>query len=309
MAQKARRITALLLFLLLALSFTGCRSTVDWQGQRDRTAHYLNGQLTDGTLDIAEGEWALLGIQNSGITPDADQKEAYYTSVRAKVKTKKGLLSETRYTEYARVSMGVRAVGENPEDVEGYNLLAPLDRVESVRKQGLNAAIYALIAANYCGYTLSVEAEKGYLDDIRKAFEEEKNTEMGQALPDYAGMALQALAYYKDDPEACRTADRIYERIETYVKENIDMGTCEGNAQLILGLSAMGIDVTKEKRFMKDGQNLLDALMTYAKGDGFTHLAGGDTNIIASQQSLMALDALSLVKEGKMLLPPSADQA
>ena len=57
-----------------------------------------------------------------------------------------GVLSDNRYTEYSRAVMALKSIGKDPTDIGGYDIEKPLEDFDAVVSQGLNGAIYALIA-------------------------------------------------------------------------------------------------------------------------------------------------------------------
>src|SRR5699024_11914027 len=73
----------------------------------------------------------------------------------------------------------------------------------------------------------------------------------------------------------------------------------EATAQAIIGLTAYGMDPTHEK-FTKNGNNLIDHLLTYQNEDGgFSHLIGDPTNDMATEQALQALVAYDFFLDRK----------
>ena len=44
-----------------------------------------------------------------------------FVPMQKMLKGKNGVLSERKYTEYARVSLALAAIGQNPKDVNGYD--------------------------------------------------------------------------------------------------------------------------------------------------------------------------------------------
>ena len=59
----------------------------------------------------------------------------------------------------------------------------------------------------------------------------------------------------------------------------------ESCAQVIVALTALGIDPTADSRFVKNGLTVLDALASfYVTGGGFRHTAGGERNGMATEQ-------------------------
>ena len=49
------------------------------------------------------------------------------------------------------------------------------------------------------------------------------------------------------------------------------------------------VDPAGEEDFVKNEATLLDGLMLYRTEDAFCHLAGDETNLMASQQAMLAL--------------------
>ena len=60
-----------------------------------------------------------------------------------------------------------------------------------------------------------------------------------------------------------------------------------------------GTDPAGAADFVKDGKTLLDGLMLYRTDDGFTHKAGGDTDMMATQQAMLALIAAEKGAKGE----------
>jgi hypothetical protein len=74
----------------------------------------------------------------------------------------------------------------------------------------------------------------------------------------------------------------------------------ESTAQVLVALSALGLDPETDARFIKEGNTLLSALLAFEKEDGsFSHELGGETNQMASEQAYYALTAYYRMKEGK----------
>ena len=70
-----------------------------------------------------------------------------------------GELSDKKFSEYSRVILALTAIGKDPADVGGYDLLAKLADMDKVTYQGLNGAIFALIALDSAGYEVPAAAE------------------------------------------------------------------------------------------------------------------------------------------------------
>lgn len=91
----------------------------------------------------------------------------------------------------------------------------------------------------------------------------------------------------------------------------------ESSCQVIIALTALGIDPNTDERFIKNGKTVPDALAQYRLADGsFSHTIGGQRNGYACQQALLAGTALWRYENGKGGLytfekkesvPPAAD--
>ena len=84
----------------------------------------------------------------------ANYYDDYYARVEKYVKNCAGVLHERKYTEYSRVILALTAIGRDPSNVAGYNLLTPLGDFEKTIWQGLNGPIWALIALDSGSYDI-----------------------------------------------------------------------------------------------------------------------------------------------------------
>ena len=75
-------------------------------------------------------------------------------------------------------------------------------------------------------------------------------------------------------------------------------------SQVILALCSLGIDPTKDERFIKNGGNPVSALLSFETEDGGIDTAldssgtGKQTNVLATRQAISALTALRLLQKG-----------
>lgn len=282
-----------------SLLFTGCfGGKPALEKAATDAASYVYKHTPDPQVASVGGEWAVIGLKAGGHKTDADYEETYFDHVRALVKSKKGVLSEDRYTEYARVSLALQRIGKDPTNVEGYNLVTPLDDKKKIADQGINAAIFALITSNVTGVKL--KQEKTYLGMIIKGLDEEGMYDSDQ-MTDYLSMAIEGLSFYQDQKEAKETIDRCLETLSKYQKDDGSFGNCESTAECIIALSQLGKDVSSDSKFIKNGKNLYDGLLEYRLKDGsFCHvLEQKNTDAMATEKALLAMDAMLLRKEGK----------
>lgn len=300
------RIQSLLCILVAAvmLTVTGCGSkNLPVDENIADTSRYLLQEVDSPTVSSVGGEWSVIAIMNSQIEDETKEAYAlrYFDSVRAQVKSKKGILDEEHYTEYARVSMGVASIGEDPTNVEGYNLISYLDDYEKIREQGVNAAAYALVASQMCGVKLANEEKYiQYILDELKGYDVTVD-----GMSDYVSMGVLALSYYKDRDEINNVIEEKIEELSKAQLEDGSMGNCESTSEAIIALTTAGVDVTADERFIKNEKSLLNGLLTYKKDSGYFHVTGDENyeeiNIMATEKALLALESIKAFDNGTCL--------
>ena len=131
----------------------------------------------------------------------------------------------------------------------------------------------------------------GYYDNV-------VNYVKAKADPDMTAMAIQALApYYKTNETVKAAVDKALEALSALQRNDGGFGSwgtvnSESCAQVIVALTALGIDPTADSRFVKNDLTVLDALASfYVTSGGFRHTAGGDLDGMATEQGYYALAA------------------
>jgi hypothetical protein len=123
--------------------------------------------------------------------------------------------------------------------------------------------------------------------------------------PDVTAMALQALAKYQADSKVKTATERALACLSTM--QGADGGyssyktaNSESVVQVIVALCELGIDL-EDPRFVKDGNTLLDNLLSYQKADGsFFHTSDTDgDDQMASEQGFYGIVAALRAAEGK----------
>ena len=195
--------------------------------------------------------------------------------------------------------------------------------MDKVTYQGLNGAIFALIALDSAGYEVPAAAE-GADQTSREALVayilDKQLSDGGWALsgdsadPDMTAMAVQALAAYRDDAAVQAAVDKAVQTLSDMQLSDggySSWGTVnsESCAQVIIALTTLGIDPAKDSRFIKYGLSLLDALCAYYKDGGFCHTRDGAADDIATEQALCALTAYARLLNGQTALYDMTDLA
>lgn len=290
--------------------------TGDVTGWRKTHSDMLDTVKTD---ELTFGsEWLVIALARSG----RDVPDSYYDSVVKAVQSAKGQLSDKKSTEYARTILALTAIGKDPADVGGYDLLAGLADMDGVTYQGINGAIFALLALDSGKYDVPAAAEGGTQttrDGLVAYILAQQLSDGGWALsgtsadPDVTAMALQALAPYRTGDETVDAA------VDKGVQLLSDMQLSDGGysswgtlnsescAQVLIALAALGIDPASDSRFVKNGLTVLDALLAYAVSGGFRHTVDGEADAIATEQALCALAAYARLLDGKTALYDMTD--
>lgn len=282
---------------VISLSFVGCNEDDlnDIIEQTAQTVHEMTPSPQNASIG---GEWALIGILNSNI--DSEEKEIcasrYYDNVRRTVKSKKGILSESYTTEYARTVMGLCAAGKDPCNVEGYDLTIHLDNSKRTINQGINGACYALIASEIAGIKLS--NEQTYISYIMETTESLK----GSTSTDYISMSVLALSPYKENKKVAEFIEKQIDKLSDVQLNDGSLGSCESTAECIIALSTAGVDVEHDERFIKENNNIFNGLMNFYKDDGFVHTKDDkEADMMATEKGLLALESIESFKNGQVL--------
>ena len=175
---------------------------------------------------------------------------------------------------------------------------------DTVGTQGIMSYIYGLHLLNN-----GAPSELYKADDVVNTILDLRNVSGGWALSgdsldvDTSAMAVQALApYYSKRDDVREAVDKVLDAIgaiqlENGTFESYGYENPEGNAQVLLAFACLGLDGTKDERFIKNGNTLLDALMHFRNKDGsFSHSKDGVYNQITTSQVMYSSAAYSMMK-------------
>ena len=265
-----------------------------------KTTGDFMSKLGTPTVNSTGGEWMVIGLARSGRTVPA----GYYDNVVEYVKAKADAnerLHPAKVTDNARVILALTAIGKDVTNVGGHNLLKGLDNMAYVQTQGINGPIFTLIALDSHNYPTMGDVTREKLIGVILAAQLSDggwNLSGENADPDMTAMAIQALApYYKTNETVKAAVDKALEALSALQRNDGGFGSwgtvnSESCAQVIVALTALGIDPTIDSRFIKNGNTVLDALAGfYVTGGGFRHTAGGERNGMATEQGYYALAA------------------
>ena len=308
-----KRLSAVLLLLAMLVSLAACGKE---ETPIEKTARYLQAQIPEPTCAAVGGDWLVFGLARSGVRMPQKYFDAYYKNVEDYIVSVNGVLSRKKNTEYSRVVLALTAIGKNPADVAGFNLLLPLGDFDETVSQGVNGAIFALLALDSKNYEIPVNpiastqaTRELYVEEILRREIPTGGWALtgGEPDADVTAMALQALAKYREDADVLAAVERGVTALADLQEPNgayTSWGeeNSESVSQVIVALTELGISPDDE-RFVKNGQTLEQVLLRFAQEDGsFRHIADGKSDEMATEQALYALAAISRAQDGRTTL-------
>ncbi len=302
------------LLIVNCFSHTVFAENAEIQKIVDNTASYIKTMVKAPTVSSVGGEWAVIGLARSDAVSDDGHFSDYYKRVEEYTAEREGVLHKRKYTEYSRVVLALTAIGKDPRDVGGYNLLLPLSDYEKTVWQGINGPIWALIALDSNDYeipenpdTATQATREMYINYILEC----QNPDGGWSLNrdgevtdvDITAMALCALAGYRNRAQVENAVQKALLMLSLNQKSDGGFSSggaenCESSAQVLTALCELGIAYT-DVQFTKNGNTVLDSLLTYYNDGGFLHIENSTTNQMATEQAFYALVALNRFLAGK----------
>lgn len=204
----------------------------------------------------------------------------------------KDSFEEQKATFYGSRIITLIALGENPYEFQGRNLVAELIEMGD---EGVFGSIYdqtySLLALRSAGVKIKPEMVKALVEMQL----EDGGFGFGSSDPDSVGMALLVLANHKDVTgvsECIEDALTYLEntQLETGGFSSYGQENSNSIAKVISGLVALGEDPLNS-RWIKDGNTIFDALEKFKIGDGgyiWVMEAEPENNMFSFKQVLMA---------------------
>lgn len=279
------------------------------------TKKYIQNNVPAPVVASDRGEWAVLGLARAGVELSDAYIQAYYDKVVAYVKANigsDGVLVDPEshnptVTDNERIILALTAIGKDPANVGGKNLLAALQdrnimQVTNTSDTDINGLVFGLLALNSGNYTqdsywlvqaiLTQQNEDG-------SWSSSADTKPDGDV-DMTAMALQALAPYCNeggDTTVNAAVDKALQWLSAKYK-NTGYTSAESCAQVVVALSALQLNANSDSSFVKtvDGAptSVLGDLLRYylGEGQGFKHTASGKTaDQKATEQALYAMAA------------------
>lgn len=324
--MKWRKWVALLTGFCLLLSLCSCNGIHgnDMESRIRQTAKAMQKQSeTKYLLEDEErfpggdssGDWTALVLKLSG------RKDAYETYLNrlteyvGRAYQEKGYLHQIKATEYHRIALTMCALGGDPTQIEYGGMDIDLVADGSYRfpggspgLQGANGIIYALLTLDAVGYEIP-DGEPITREELVKELLSFQKPDGGFCLDnglesdvDITAMALQALAPYREEPEAEYAVETALIWLKTQMTENgafvsYGMENTESCAQVILALCALKTDPAESSLVTKGGKTVLDGMEFFRLDSGlYSHVKGEEADWMATYQALLALEAVEKLR-------------
>lgn len=250
-------------------------------------------------------EWGLIGVSRS-INISEKNAESYCTSLATKIAEVRSDKLSNNPSDNSRTVIALTALGYDPTDVNGYNLLLPLADFNYVSKLNVSGPAWALIAFDSHNYDIPKATEgtqttrELLIDKLLKS-----KTGAGWAFSgtnpdvDMTAMAIQALSpYYKKREDVAKAVNEAVAWLSKAQQQNgsyksYGNESSESASQVIVALCSIGINPNTDERFVKNGNSVIDSLLKFRSSDGgFMHiLTDKKYNMLATYQGCYALTA------------------
>ena len=287
----------------------------DVQEAYKTTGDYLSGKGTPIVGSIG-GEWLTIGLARSGRTVPEGYYDNAVAYVKAEINTTTNRLDRNKSTDNARLILALTAIGKDVTDVGGFDLLAGLDDMKYVKRQGTNGPVWTLIALDSHGYTPAGSVTRDALVETILSLQKDSgawyiNSTNATDDVDMTAMAIQALApYYKTNEAVKAAVDKALTWLSTMQKSDGSFAemagvasSSESTAQVLVALCALGIDPTADARFAKNSFHVVDGLLTFYTGEAFKHqIADTTVDQMGTEQSYYALAAYMRLTGGRSFL-------
>jgi len=250
-------------------------------------------------------------------------------------------LADLQSTENARLIVALTALGIDASsfyhDGVTFDLVARIGNRQNYtsnamwgQNQGINGPIWNLIALNARSWDAPYEiSDRAWVGGTTASnpitIDERINWILGRQLanggwtiagsaadPDMTAMVLQALAPHRDIPTVAAAIDRALAELSRIQLPNggwASWGTdnVQSPAQVIVALTALGIDPQTDSRFVKPGGNAITAVLRFFDHATGSFMHGGSLDIMATEQAVYSLVAYWRFVEGMNALHDMGD--
>ena len=277
------------------------------------TMAQLAATVTEPVFGTTAGEWTVLSLARGNYyAKDNAYFTGYYDRIVETVNTTaasvnmSGALHKNKSTENSRLIVALSALGIDATSVGDWDLVEAYSAngFSWIKKQGLNGTIWALIALDSNNYATSdTTIRQQCVDSILSLQHDDGGWALQANLtyasdPDVTGMALTALYPYREQPEVAAAAEKAFACLSAMQHDNGTFASggsecSESCAWVIVSTTMWGINPDTDSRFIKNGNSVVDGVLTHYLEDSatFQHIIGAGSNAMATDQSCYALVA------------------
>jgi len=319
--KRTRYLLCCLLLLATLLFPAAAADTQDLHTLTQNALLQLQQDTPSPVFSPVGGDWIVFSLARAGlIQPEDAYANDYYKRIvqtvretAPSVSLQNGALHPVKSTENARLILALTAIGKDPRQIGGWDLLKPFDDFSWIKRQGVNAVAYALLALDSHEYEPADPAIRTQCIDhlLQTQTADGGWTLYGDSADsDITAIVLQSLAAYRAQPAVADAADRAINCLSAIQLESGGFATAgaettESTAQVLLALCAWKIDAAADARFANDNHTPLDALLASAlpQQHAFTHRsAQSEPDEMATQQTVLALLAYERFQNGQPFL-------
>ncbi len=233
------------------------------------------------------GTWSALALHSIG----ADVSDSVKSRAESEYNASRG---SDNVTSGIRALLNFAACGGEDGYIDAAKAL--LDS-EDIDKTGVNGPVFALILLCETGICDAHWSREALSELITEYQHENGGFSLSRELEpdaDITAMAVTALFLSGIETDAAERGLDYLSSVQSSSGGMSSMGqeNCESAAQAIIAVISAGGSIYDDA-FVKNGATLLDAMLEYeCEGGGFSHIKGGQPDIMATEQALMALSAV-----------------
>ncbi|MGN1339328.1 MAG: DUF4430 domain-containing protein [Oscillospiraceae bacterium] len=295
MNSISRKITAVCIAMFCAVQTAFSAAAADFSRADECLGYFMEQRgavsFWDG-LEYGEADWAAYCRAR---LYGSDGAEEYARSAEEKVEQLEQSGGFVKPTDYQKAAVCIAAAGGDFRSAVEFGVFGN----EQLDRQGFNAYIWGLIAVNVTGAEpsgVAVNTAETLAEHIISRQHEDGSFSL---MGDTGDVDMTAAAVYALAGCGVSGAEQAAQRGADWLSaigggySSMGITNCESTAQAVIALCAAG---RSEKAYQAAEQ-----LETFRRDGGYSHLADGDINGLATVQALEAYTALALMERGEML--------
>lgn len=240
---------------------------------------------------VPGNEWKAIGLARSGKYTEAQAKKMIDAIAENVKNATDGKLNDRRCTDNAKAAITAAALGYDPTNIAGTDLLKALADKDYVSKQGITGYIWVNIAYSSIGKEAPFVKELMDMQLESGAFSFDGETED----IDLTAMSLTALRGQKDTEDAVKKG---LKWLSDIVLSEDKIKSSETLSQILIACysqkEVFNTLYEGKDEFMDYTAAIVQLLDYYLGEGGFAHEMGGSYDGMATEQALLALTAADI---------------